>query len=214
MGQDLVWIKKGVNSMAHFDDIPRGLLQTVAREVADLVDRGLEDRLKGVPTTPGVPPALEIAETLTVWKLKPNTFEALAASALSGDLVDWVVQTPFLYHQISLDKKPTGFARSYLRDARGKTSLFQLNVSDLVAHIDNAIEKIDRKDQHDPVTAANPVVRLLEIPAYHVMALWLFAETLHESRVVIVVATNRYTGLKADSFLSSQEFFAALKDAA
>jgi len=218
LGPDLGWEKGGSKLMAHPDTIESlpDLLSNVAREIADLVDQGPEannengsqiDGGLGVVETAS---PLEIGETLTTWSLTARAADEIKDSTLAGDIFDWAEQTPLLYHQIWLDAKPVGFARS-LRSRDEKRALAHFNISTVASRVNEAFEMIELNKQNDQVVASDPVVRLLEIPAYHILAIWLFAEDRHESRVVVIDAGKRYQGLERNSFLTSKQFFEALR---
>jgi hypothetical protein len=202
--------------MAHADNIEAlpVLLRKLAAEIADLIDQVPEDIYKIRSAIDGELPddemaPVEIGETLTSWTLTARAAEALASSTLKGDIFDWVEQTPYLYHQIYLNAEPAGFARSrYGTDGK---SLSHFNVSPRASRINEAFKMIDLNSQEDPVVASDPVVRLLEIHAYHILAIWLYSEARNESRVVVIDAGKRYEGLKRESFLTSDQFFEALK---
>jgi hypothetical protein len=203
--------------MAHLDSISRQSLVKVAREIGALIDSGFADYPR--TRTParggqnaGVKGAsLEIGETLTVWKLQARAFETLEKSRLSGDLADWVEQTPFLQHQIKLSGRAEGIARSYREKGIEKRSVFQVAASPFASRINQLFEMIENNKVHDPVIEDDPVVRLLEVPAYHVFTLWLFAASKRESRVVIIDAPEQYVREK-DPYLTSGQFFDALKE--
>lgn len=202
--------------MAHADNIEAlpVLLRKLAAEIGDLVDQAPDVGEKIQSPRNGEPPSdesapLEIGETLTSWTLTARAAEVLARSTLKGDIFDWVEQTPDLYHQIWLNAEPAGFARStFGTDAK---SLSHFNVSPQQAsRVNEAFKMIDLNRQEDPVVESDPVVRLLEIHAYHILAIWLYAEARHESRVVVIDAAERYQGLERESFLTSDQFFEAL----
>jgi hypothetical protein len=65
-------------------------------------------------------------------------------------------------------------------------------------------------DSNEPEGFDDPVVRLLEIPPYHVTALWLYEESSGESRLIVLSAPARQERLKPDAVLSSKEFFDGL----
>jgi hypothetical protein len=203
--------------MAHLDKIPSDLLQKINDEITDFGSTARE----GNPADPNVvlesagpAPAnsLQATDTLQVWKLKPGTLETLTNSSLAGDLFDWVQPTSYLHHLIRLDGTPVGFARS--TNVHKEKTVAQINFSansGRSSRINQALEMIERNEQGDQVVASNPVVRLLEIPSYHIVALWLYAERLRKSRVVIVNAAKRYQQLAQGVLLNSEEFFDALK---
>jgi hypothetical protein len=203
--------------MAHLDSISKQSLVTVAHEIGALIDSGLADYPRtGTPEKDGrnsdvAGASLQIGETLTVWKLQARAFETLEKSRLSGDLSDWVEQTPFLQHQIKLNGRAEGIARSYREKGIENRSVFQVAASPLASRINQLFEMIEDNELHDPVIKDDPVVRLLEVPAYHVFTLWLFAASQRESRIVIIDAPEHYAREK-EPYLTSGQFFDALKE--
>ena len=194
--------------MAHSDIISIDLFR-VAREIGQFLDKGLPNPPQESDTTHAS--RLEIGETLTVWGFTTKAFEALIDSSPVGDLSKWVRQDPVLHHQIRLDGKTVGFAQSYLVEGIEEKAVFRVNASAFAAQMRELLEVIERNPQGDPVIAADPVVRLLEIPAFGVFALWVYAETLQESRILIIDAADRYEELTRGALLTSENFFAALR---
>lgn len=201
--------------MAHRDDISSDLLNKVAGEIQNFTRQGgTSDVTMTASETSAQPTAtLHVSETLTIWKFRPGSFEKLASGNLSEDLSNWLEPTGYLYHQIRLDDRPIGFARS--TDANAEKAVSQLNVSassERAARIHEALEMIEQSESDDVVVTNDPVVRLLEVPSAHIVALWLYAEALQKSRVVIINAAKRYRGLERGSFLNSQQLLEALKE--
>jgi hypothetical protein len=201
--------------MAHLDSISKQALVKVAREIGALIDSGFADYprtpVEGARNSDVEGAYLQIGETLTVWKLQARAFETLEKSRLSGDLSEWVEQTPFLQHQIKLNGKPEGIARSYREKGIEDRSVFQAAASPFASRINQLFKMIENNELHDPVIKDDPVVRLLEVPAYHVFTLWLFAASRRESRIVIIDAPEQYAREKEPYFTSGQ-FFDALKE--
>ena len=209
--------------MAHTDEsITPQILDSVAQQIADAVDSGLEQRLS-VPDAPLIAttdagddavaePTLDIGASFTVWKLRAKAFDALKGDGPAGDIVDWVMPVGLFHHQIRLKGQAVAFARSSaMKGMPTPSQLSQLNVSPLAGLIEQALAVVERNEEYDPVVAANPVVRLLEIPAYRVVALWLLLEATQESRVLLVALPEPYK-LPRAHFLKSAEFFNALKE--
>jgi hypothetical protein len=207
--------------MAHLDTIPEDSINSVARGIATLVDENLAPT--EVPNENVVPLDVEeegaqltIGETLTVWKLKPEAFEALAKSRLSGDLVEWVEETPLLYHQIKLNGEAQGFAHSRLQKETNERTLLNVNASSIASEVDQLLlilrepdKIVENHERDDAFFASDPVVRLLEIPACRVFALWLLVNG-RESRVIIIYATDIRSDFDRERILTSDQFFKAL----
>ncbi|HXI23842.1 MAG TPA: hypothetical protein VNG71_08195, partial [Pyrinomonadaceae bacterium] len=157
---------------------------------------------------------LTLGETLAIWRLKPAAFQALRTGHLSGDLINWVESTKFLYHQIRLNGEPQGFARSYVDDKR-KPPRLGIDASDFAAKLGRVLRDIDEPttiqnhERDDPFFQKDPIVRLLEIPACRIFALWLLVEP-DESRAIIVTATAPRSEFESGRILNSEEFYQAL----
>jgi hypothetical protein len=199
--------------MAHADTIDHAFLIQIAQAIGSLIDNGLADeRESSESQVPDENSALRLGETLSVWKLRAVAYENLQTEGLSGDLSDWVEPTDIIHQQLRLRGSPAGFALCRLGAEPGEL-ITHLNTSDFAARMDHVFEVIERNEQGDSVVAADPVVRVLEVPAYHVSVLWLFAEQAPEdpSRVVIVSAPESYKKYPGP-FLRSSEFFMGLKE--
>lgn len=198
--------------MAHPDEIANlpSHLQKVAGEIGALIDSGTPANNEMLPAFEGPaagaasPPELDGA--LAIWRLNPNAYGELENSTLRGDIADWAMPTRLLHHQILINGKPAGFARSLLPPKNDK-SLAHFSVSPLATQIQEALDQLEEQNGNYDDGAADPIVRLLEIPAYHVLALWLYYGRGRESQVVIINAANRFQRLKRNSRLSSTQFF-------
>ena len=203
--------------MAHTDGIPLVQRHKVAGEIAGFFGEEPGGSPMAQPLgLQGLEAAesessLKIGLTLTIWSPKPSIYENLKSATHPGDLSKWLEPTPFLYHQIRAQTGALGFARSYAKEGADQKSVFHLNFSAVSQRIHEAFEMIEHNVGNDPVAAGDPVVRLLEIPARHILALWLFAEARQESRVVIIHAPKRFGGAEREVFLSSEQFYAVLR---
>jgi hypothetical protein len=209
--------------MAHFDNILEDL-KRVSREIAEFMGTRSERRSDDYLSEPAIRPEsdespLMLTETLTVWQLTMTALQALNESRkVAGDVVDSVEQQPFLHHQIRLREKTVGFARSYLanrapaNEEESKRVVF--HVSDDPSYssmLTKAFMQIDGNEIIDVVVAADPLVRLLEIPSFQFYGLWLFSEELHESRILVISAAERYKTLTPGALLNSEDFFSSLQ---
>lgn len=196
--------------MAHLDNVSPSFLNSLATQIGSLVADTVPDTAAAVfpvaPSDSGTPNPLTLGETLTVWKLKDTAFAEIANSSIKGDVNNWVESTRFLYHQIKWNSEPQGFARSSVTGS-DSIALRQISASPLSARLHYLFEMIERTP---PEGFDDPVVRLLEIPPYHMSALWLFEESRHESRLIIITAPSRLKLPNPDAVLTSAEFFDAL----
>lgn len=203
--------------MAHTDGIPPIQAHKVAGEIGGFFGEESESGPIAQPLSAdaldaaGSERSLEIGLTLTIWRPKASVYENLKRTRPMGDLSRWLEPTPFLYHQIRAQTGALGFARSYAKEGADNKGVFHLNFSAVSSRIHEAIEMIEHNVTNDPVAASDPVVRLLEIPAKHILALWLLAEARQESRVVLIDAPKRCGGVERGVFLSSEQFYAVLR---
>src|SRR5438067_2163900 len=211
--------------MAHLDKISRDLLEKVASEIAEFINRrpskmrepysseaatdydSIGDQR--APTengsiAQGDAEGLVISESLTVWKLKAQAFEAIVKPPVRGDVFEWVEEKPFsLHHQIRFRGKPSGFARSYTEAKAEEKLVFQISSSEFAANLNDALELIEQS--RDPFVLADPVVRLLEVPPFHTYALWMFLSGPKESRLEIIASPERYR-LAPGKIIDSKQF--------
>lgn len=199
--------------MAHTDDIPPNVSDSMAQQIAQRVESIKQaGAVKTLPFDANLP--LRLRETLDIWTLRSDAVAPYNNSTPASDLKDWVRRTFHLHHQLKVGDEVKAYARSmYPETDLSAASLCQLSGSALAAEIDKAISAIDENLSGDTWLAEHhPVVRLLEIPAYHVDALWLFNEATQESRVLIITAPSRYDQLAHERLLTSQEFLEAFAD--
>ena len=196
--------------MAHLDNVPPAMLKSLATQIGYLVANaspGSEEAEALLATAdPSSSAPLTVGETITVWKLKQTAFAAIAESSIEGDISNWVEQTRYFYHQIKWNSEPQGLARSSVTDS-DSIALRQIGASPLSSQLHKLFTMIESAP---PEGLDDPVVRLLEIPPYHVRALWLFEQSRNESRLMIVTAPKRLKLEKPDAVLTSTEFFKAL----
>ena len=200
--------------MAHRDGVPPSVVQRATDEIKSFTRRGMPtDFTLGPDGSPGLPePNLLASEPLAVWRLIPGSLQKLAEADLTEDISKWVEPTGALYHDIVLEGRPVGFARSTNSDTGKVVSQINLSpTSRRAIHVNEALKVIE-SSAADSVLKADPVVRLLEIPAAHVSALWLFAEGLGESRLIVISSAKRYVGLKPNQLMTSRQFLEALKE--
>ena len=196
--------------MAHRDKVPPGVETAVANQISDFISTGAQKEFLLAESAP-----VNFGETFSVWKFKPRAIAQLREGARMGELKDWVVRKSQWHHQVKFEGEGKAFARSMYPEANpAQVKLCHLNVSEFAKSLNAAIHSIDDNSFHDPwLDGRDPLVRLLEIPPYHIDALWLLDERTQESRVLILDAPKRYTRLVRDRLLSSQEFLQALVEA-
>ena len=115
--------------------------------------------------------AFELGESFALYSLGPDDIERGLAGG--GDLTQLARATGRWHHQIKVDKKAVGFARSAC-EGEADFEVRQIYLSELAKYVDEAITWIDDYEAKNPYDAeADPVVRLLTVPAYQVHAFWL-----------------------------------------
>jgi hypothetical protein len=161
--------------MPHTDRISDAALDDVAQEVGKRLPRLLGSALP--PTT-----AVTITASFAVWNLSSDRVEA----GVSDDLDALAARTGRVHHQIAVDGQPLLYARSVLdHDTR---TVEEVTVSPTAKRIDAAIDWIDANVPEDDLA------RLLEAPAYHLLAIWLVGDG-GKGRVLVVEAASRLADL-------------------
>jgi hypothetical protein len=201
--------------MAHLDTIPPEQLRKVSDEISSLVfkpavqpfDLELVDREIGPPAEES---PVHLNPTMTIWKLKTETFAVLARTVPEGDLVDWVEPTNLLYHQIRFNDELVASARSWSKPSE-LPALAQIGVTtDFSSRVDETVKFIEQENESSAFMKDDPVARLLEIPSHQVFVIWLYVEKHRESRVVVVQVPEERNRLPLETFLTSQDLFQAL----
>ena len=178
--------------MAHSQQLTDATLDTIAKQVGTFYPSlaGDVNQLKQLA---------ELAETFSIWLL---CAEDIVAG--SNDLSDLAQNTGRWHSQIWIDGKPKGVARSVsLGGDASNWSVRQILEGDLANTIDEAIDWVDTNVKGDPL------VHILEIPAFQITALWLVSDT--ESNVVIARLPDGSQFLERLILYSSNDFLDALR---
>ena len=146
------------------------------------------------------PPA-ELRETFPVWSLSTDAIDTGKSnlSELAQDTHRW-------HSQILIAGKPEGVARSAAA-SDGNVSgwaVKQVLKGDLAKTVDDAIRWVDAEVETDFL------VRILEVPAFFITALWLIDEQ-DQSSIVIAKCPESLQGLDRLIQYSSQEFSEVLR---
>ncbi len=180
--------------MTHVGKLPDDALEAIAEQVGRLYPV-LDNSVTQIQ-----PPA-ELTETFPVWTLSTD-----AIDIGNGNLSELAQNTHRWHSQILIDGKPEGVARSAV-SVDGDVSSWaikQLLKGDLAQTVADAIRLIDAEVETDSL-----VVRILEVPAFFITALWLIDG--QESSIVIAKYPESLQSLNPLVQYSSQEFLEILR---
>ena len=152
--------------MAHVQKLPDDALDAIAKQVGRLYP-SLDNNVKQHQ------PLAELTETFPVWFLSIDPIKTG-----NNNLLELAQDTLRWHSQISIDGKPEGVVRTMA--SSGDTAdwtVRQILKGDFAKTVDDAIRWVDAE------VATDSLVRILEIPAFLLRALWLIDE--QESSVVI-----------------------------
>ena len=178
--------------MAHVGKLPDDALEAIAEQVGRLYP------VLDTSVTQVQPPA-ELTETFPVWSLSTDVIDT------GKDNLSELAQDTHRWHsQILIDGKPEGVARSTTpdKDVSG-WAVKQVLKGDLAKAVDDAIHWIDAEVETDFL------VRILEVPAFFITALWLIDG--QESSIVIAKCPESLQRLNRLVQYSSQEFLEILR---
>jgi hypothetical protein len=190
--------------MAHSDKVPDKALRDVAAQLGEIIGDVLpQSQLLSAMGEPSMTPPPDLGETFAVYRLDPVGVSKFQETG--SDLLHLAKPTGRWHHQIVVDGRGEAFARSTAAKMdQGNASLRGLFVSPLATRIDNAIRWINEN------VGGDPLVRLLVAPAYQIHAFWLVYEGQPESKVFIIKAPSRFSGLKRSRLLKSRQFLKTL----
>ena len=178
--------------MAHVQKLPDDALDTIAKQVGRLypsLDNNVTQRQSSG----------ELTETFPVWFL---SIEAINTG--NDNLLELAQDTLRWHSQIWIDGKPEGVARAIApSNDISDWTVRQILKGDFAKTIDDAVRWVDEKIETDPL------VRILEIPAFFITALWLVDR--QESSVVIAKLPQNLQSLSPLVQYSSQDFLEALR---
>ena len=178
--------------MAHVQKLPDGALDAIAEQVGRLypsLDNTVTQRQ----------PSAELTETFPVWFLSID-----AINTGNHNLLELAQDTLRWHSQISIDGKPKGVVRTMAsgNDA-SDWAVRQILKGNFAKTIDDTIQWVDAEVETDPL------VRILEIPAFFITVLWLIDG--QESSVVIAKLPENLQSLSPLVRYSSQEFLEVLR---
>lgn len=178
--------------MAHVQKLADDALNAIAKQVGRLypsLDNDVTQRQ----------PSAELTETFPVWFLSID-----AVKTGNDNLLELAQDTLRWHSQISIDGKPEGVVRTMASgDDASDWTVRQILKGDFAKTIDDAIQWVDAEVETDPL------VRILEIPAFFITALWLIGGK--GSSVVIARLPEHLQSLSPLVQYSSQEFLRVLR---
>jgi len=178
--------------MARTEKLPDAVLDTVASQIGSLYPSLTRDpNLLQQPA--------ELAETFSIWLLRAEDVikETTRISNLALNTGRW-------HSQVRIGGKALVAARSVPLGADPKDwQVKQIFEGEFAEGVDEAIKWIDEHVTDDPL------VRVLEVPAFQITALWLVGDT--EDHVVVARVPSGSTYLQRSKLYSSDEFLQALR---
>ena len=178
--------------MAHVQELPDGALDTIAKQVGRLYP-SLDNNVTRLQ------PSAELTETFPVWFLSTD-----GISTGSDNLLEIAQNTGRWHSQIWIDGKPKGVAHFVAVDEDASDwTVTQVLKGDLAKTVDDAIRWVDAEVNTDAL------VRILEIPAFFITALWLIDG--QESSVVIARYSENLQSLSRLVQYSSEDFLEVLR---
>ena len=178
--------------MAHVQKLADDAVDAIAKQVGRLypsLDNNVTQRQ----------PSAELTETFPVWFLSID-----AINTGNNNLLELAQDTLRWHSQISIDGKPEGVVRAMASgDDASDWTVRQILTGNFAKTIDDAIQWVDTEVETDPL------VRILEIPALFITALWLIDG--QESSVVIAKRSENLQSLSPLVQYSSQDFLGALR---
>src|SRR6266536_3793736 len=179
--------------MAHTDKLEDSTLDAIAKQVGEFFPR-LTTKVNLL-----IQPS-EVGETFAIWLLRAED----TISRTTVKLAELAQNTGRWHSQVRIGGKAQVVARSIpLGGDPANWSVRQIFEGDLAQAIDEAISWVDANVQDDPL------VRVLEVPAYHITALWLVYST--EDNVVIARQQDGLQYLRRLTLYSSRDFLVNLR---
>ena len=199
--------------MAHTQSLPKVALDTIAEQVdklypslssdvntrqqpADLQVGKLYPSLSSDVNTLQQP--ADLAETFAIWFLPAD-----AIATGNGNLLDLAQNTERWHSQVRIGGEPKVVARSMASENPSDWSVRQVLEGELAKEVDEAIEWVDANVEGDPL------VHILDIPAFYITALWLINDA--ESEVVIANIPESSQALGRLELYDSRYFLDALR---
>jgi len=181
--------------MVHADQIPANTLPTIDEQLATRLRRLAEE-------TAHVPPGADITlgDSFSLWMLGA---EKIASAEVHDwpDLLHLANRIGLWHHQIRVNGK----AIAYLHAPSSSSASSALFVSPVAAVIDKEFAWI-KNSVH-----GNFLVRLLEIPAYHVVTFWMIDELNSISKVLVISSLVKFIA-EHERILTSREFLEGLRN--
>ena len=181
--------------MAHTDKLNMQIMDTIADQIGVLYPVLVDNEGEALQQQ-----TAELAETFAVWFIGVDEIQKEDA-----DIEDIAHDTGRWHMQVRIDGSPTLAARSAPADVGSEEwNVTQLITGDLAKMVDETIDWIDQQ------VTSDALVRFLEIPAFHITALWLVGES--ENCVVIVCLPSTYRSIERFHLYSTKDFLSLLRN--
>ena len=180
--------------MVHLENVPKDSLP--------IITNSFVSRLRSHAGKRRVPLGARVTfgNSFARWMLGVDKITSLKGSE-SPDLLDLCEPLESWHHQIRVDRKAVAFLHGRSTDS-AQCALFDSEV--YARRIDEALKQIKKN------AGGDALVRLLEVPAHHVVALWIVDEKLGTSHVRLIDAPFKFD----PTILRSRDFLQTLRNRA
>ena len=181
--------------MVHTDSILHGTLPIIDEQVATRL-RKLADNAAFIPSGADI----RLGDSFTLWMLGAD---AVASSEADGwpDVLQLAKPINRWHHQIQINGRASAFFHSAPSSSAATSALY---VSPTAYAIDKAFAWTKN------TVTGTFLVRLLETPAYHVVALWVIDEAKKSSQILVINSLVKFPR-SHERILESREFMEVLR---
>ena len=180
--------------MANADKISQDALDIISGQIAARVPYLIEQKL--LPQAASI----KVGDSFPLWRLGGDAI--VVKRRTLPDLLKLATRTDRWHHQVTFDGKDLAYARSV---PLKKQPLREIFVSRLAGSIHQAVRLVEARAKKDTL------IRLLSVPAYQVVALWLINESKGASQILVIDAPPKFAERTREKFLSSEDFLELLR---
>lgn len=181
--------------MVYTDPVLRDTLPIVDEQVAKRL-RNLADNGTFIPSGAET----RLGDSFTLWMLGADEVASAEADGWP-DVLQLAKPINRWHHQIQINGRASAFFHSAPSSSAATSALY---ISPTAYAIDKAFAWIKN------TVTGTFLVRLLETPAYHVVALWLIDESKKSSQILVVNSLVKFPGSRR-RVLESREFMEVLR---